>query len=1808
MQYIEFTSYTMPAKEIRERKTFSIKRTLRLFQNWAKIKCEWPPPRTRYAINLRLEMKNSRVLVFLALLLFLVRFTQGQGPGPYASGLTMKSREADMRVQFEIEEGQPPGTVVGTIPTKPNFTYRFNEKPPEFLLNGTTGVITTTMEIDREMLSTERFDLVILSSQPTYPLEVRIVILDINDNSPYFPEPSIDVSFSESANIGTRVILDTATDRDVGINDVTTDYKIISGNDDGKFRLVVTTNPSGEKPYLNLETTGRLDREIKSFYQLNISAQDGGNPPRFGYLLVNITVLDVNDNPPIFDHSDYSVSLNESVPPGTNVLQVRGTDNDIDDNAKITYFLSDAESQFAIDPQTGVISTLEVLKCQQNCPTQGKCPKSCVFTVYARDHGTPRQDGRAYVTVNLLDANDHDPSIRFRFFPSTASYATVDENAQNGSVVAAVSVIDLDEGPNGETWVEIQGGNELGHFRLESTPSFDIVRVNGILDREQIGKYNLTITATDRGIPPRSSTAFLIIHVNDVNDHEPIFEKNEYSAVLGEMVPIGTYVAGISATDEDTGVNSDIYYAIVSGNDRRWFDIDVHTGLITTSHALNREDQDYVELKISARDGGPNPRWTYTYLRIQILDENDEAPAFAEALVNVTLIESAPPNSLVAVVTAVDNDLGTNGSVEYTFHPDVERLYRKKFFLDATYGRLTLREQLDREEQEIYTVVIVAKDQGVPSLSSTVTVRILLMDVNDNKPYFYPKQYFYTLRPLDMPGTVVAHLTATDADTGKNAQVLFSLVSGGEGKFEVDEITGIIKTKQHFNKREMSKYEIIVSVRNPDDRKMSDEAVIYVYVGDNQHRAIQFDHGKGYSFVLEEDMKNFEPSLGREAGRVSVSRSVRSGIKYSIVNGDSKEWFQIEESLGIISTSRSIDREIQSKFSLTIIAYDFLGFTQTTANITITDLNDFPPTFKYPKGLIGVKEDWPVGHEVYHVKAYDLDIGHNGKIEYALSGQPHNTFYIDKHSGMIYLNRPVRFEVGSQYEITVTARDLGVPSLYSKLDLIIVIEDVNDRTPVFDHVAYETSLLESVPVNDRFFLLRATDADYGTNKQLTYAITAGNDENRFGVFPDGYLYVKRSLDREKRDYYSLTVTARDNGEIPRSSSVNIVIHIIDENDNNPTFDNKTFQFYITENEPPDTYVGRLSAEDLDKGRNAELTYTITNTQSDFMINPKTGFIRTLRYFDREQLVEASGHDYIVMDAVVIDGSVTRLRDEAKITVHITDVNDNAPQFIRLPYHAAISEGSPTGTQVLRITAVDADDGINGNIHYSIVHGNNDGVFQIDDIIGQITVAKPLDRETIARYILTVMARDMGEELSHNTTALVTVDILDENDNTPKFDNSTIRMINISEDAAVGSRIFTFSATDSDLGVNAEITFLVASGNFKETFRIDGPSGALFLARPLDYEDKNNYVLNVSASDGGTPRLATTLQVIIKVLDINDNAPRFSSTAVVRQIEESIPPNTPVVTLTAQDKDSGMNGKIIFNISSQEPLGNHFAIQPETGVLYTTKIIDREYSDTFRLTVVATDQAEDPSMRLSVEKTVTIIVEDINDNAPTFVSMDAGVLPGGMEKGFKIMTLSASDPDANNNGMVTYELEGGDSALFTLNKQTGDLHTARLIDRPAVTYTLTVKATDQAVVSVRKSSRNKVTIIGTLKNSDGPVFGSAEYTGSVLENKPVGTSVLSVRAQYPHGQSEKQVEYFLTAVTNAAGALQSRVFAINRFSGVISTASVLDREGGARMFYLDVYAVDTAAQSPKTSKAKVRNFIYLFTFVFKTLVRMQVFKL
>ncbi|XP_015586375.2 cadherin-related tumor suppressor [Cephus cinctus] len=1724
-------------------------------------------------------------------------------------GLAMQSRAVDTRVQLEVREGEPRGTLVGEIPVKPGFTYRFNEPPQEFILDPETGEIRTARVLDREALSSDRYDLVVLSSQPTYPIEVRILVLDVNDNDPEFPEASIAVSFSESAAAGTRLLLDAATDKDTPENGVHDDYFIVDGNTDGKFRLVVTGNPTGETSYLHLETTGKLDREQVEFYSLNVCARDRGRPPRLGYLRVNVTVLDVNDNPPVFQQSDYVVALNESAPAGSAVLTVHATDKDLEDNSKLTYYLPDTERQFTIDPETGAITTTEPLDCpQQSCTITrpgGGCPKSCVITVFARDHGSPRQDGRTYVTVNLLDANDHDPEIKFSYFPQTAGFATVDENAAKDWIVAAVAVMDNDEGLNGETSAEIRAGNELGHFRLDNTQSFHIVRVNGRLDREEIPKYNLTVVATDKGTPPRSAMAYLVIHVNDVNDHEPVFQQSEYSAVLSELSPAGSFVASISATDADSGLNARIYYDFDSGNEQGWFAIDQDTGLVTTKARLDREIQGSVELRVSARDGGPNPKYASTHLRVTVLDENDEVPRFSQSVVEITLSENTPPQSLVATLTAVDNDQGTNGSVAYSLHPSVARDYPKTFALDALTGQLTTKTSLDRETIGEYRILIVAKDQGTPPQSSTATVLLSLEDVNDSPPVFYPQRYFLPVPEDASPGTSVGKVMATDADARENAQIRYSLESGGEGLFVVDEITGEISLQGFLRAAHKTLYELTISARDTGDKRATHDAVVEI-LREEDLEHLEFDTYSGYDFKISEDRGEcgeMPLGFGRNIGSVQVSRYANGKVTYSIVFGDSRGNFKIDENTGMISTAGCLDREQVAYYSLQVAARAGLAHGQTFVNITVLDVNDNPP--KFPKGERGdevlLKENAAVGQEVCLARARDRDAGANSRITYALTHNPGGQFRVAANSGIIYLDKPIRAPPGTVLHLEVTATDSGNQPLSAQHQVRVTIEDVNDHTPVFELTGYETSLPESTPVNERFFALVASDADLGVNGRVLYSVTEGNSEGRFGIFPDGQLYVKSALDREEQDYYALEVTASDQGEPSRSSVVPVVVHIIDENDNAPQFTNSSFTFHIRENEPPDTFVGKLLAADRDVGRNAELTFSLPSTQQDFIVDPRNGFIKSLRVFDREHLMANTGVSYITLEATVTDNGLNRLRDKVKVTVYVTDVNDNTPQFQRQPYRFPVSEGAAIGTQLLRVYTTDADEGLNGDVFYSLEAGNQHGHFTIDEATGQISLARELDRETMDEYALTVVAHDAGLEVHLSSSATVHVEVLDENDNTPVFVD-ILPSISVLETTTINTELLRFKATDADLAANSELTFAISAGNRHDTFHIDPLTGALYLRKPLDYEELENYTLNVSCSDGGHPRLSSVTTLRVNVIDTNDNPPAFPNTAIVRMIVEGIAVHNPVVPVTAEDPDSGENGMVTYAIASQDPddQKRYFGINPSTGVIYTLLPIDREEVDTFKLVVVATDRAQPPSARLSAEKLVTVIVNDVNDNAPIFVSMSAAVLPvkGSLNyqpgKEVPVAQLLARDLDSSTNGLVTYELLGSGVSypdMFRVHRSTG-LLTMRLprsmssLERNS-RYQVGVRATDEAVQAQRRSSDTYLTLIVPGEDDERPAWEHhGVLEGSVYENEPAGVSIFKVSAR--SRRSNVDLEYYVTNVTAGSGGAQvDRLFDVDTKSGILSTAAVLDREAGIQWYEVEVYAISVGGSKPSTSSTKVR---------------------
>ncbi|OWF51064.1 cadherin-related tumor suppressor-like [Mizuhopecten yessoensis] len=1715
----------------------------------------------------------------LVLLQFLIAFAQGQGPGSVCGNVASE--------RFSIREGRPGGTTVGSITTQSSYTYSFKEPQTLFELHPTTGEITTKVELDREALTTNPIQILVIprsmsGTTQQCPTDVFITVLDVNDNSPTFPYPSIQIRFNENVNVGYQQQLTSATDIDQGNFGTITSYTIINMTDSAneKFTLIYDIDQYGYSPLIR--AIGGLDREVKDFYQLWISCQDGGDPPRYGYLQVNITIADYNDNAPQFSPSQYVASINESVPVGTSVIKVEATDKDIGENGDISYRITDDTQQFTINSKTGEISTtVTPLKCTRRCDRSinDACePSSCMLTIEVEDAGRPPLSGRAYVTVNVKDENNNVPEMKVTYLPSgSLGYSTIDENASNGTNVAIISVSDSDTGSYGTiSDVRIIGGNDYNHFflqnRLNNQLEFLKVNGNGVLDRERIEKYNITIMAADGGIPPKTSLKSILVYIKDVNDHHPMFPKTQYRVSLSETVPVSTYVTSLTAIDLDTGDNAKLSYAIISGNELKWFKIDANSGLVTTQALLRYELQTQVVMNISVHDGSLNPLYNFTSLIVTISDENDITPTFEHQIYNASIAEGLQTGSKVINVTARDYDSAPNGTVTYSLHHDVSERYPATFNLDPNSGIITTLKVLDREVIAYYVIRIIARDGGTPAWSSTATVNINVDDINDSIPRFYPVTYYAQVLENKPIGTSVVRVFAEDPDYGSNGTVYYSF-NGNYPQFSVDQNTGLITTAAILNRATQSTYSLSVKATDARGRTNVQTASVDVVVTDQSVTPPVFRNNV-YNFSIVEDPTNMPVNSGRTVGTVQAdTANAGVSISYGIVDGDPNSVFVINSATGKITNNKRVDREERAQYDLKVIATAAGLFGEATVRIIVSDINDNIPKFTSSVAEAQAVENWPVGHDVYLAKATDADAGPNAQISYRLQSTP-DMFNVIPTTGMIFLAKPIDKSNVKTFVVNVIASDGGAPQLSSTVRVEIEVIDVNDHTPVFSHSNYEVSLNESLAVNSQFFTLTATDDDSGRNGQVTYNITSGNAERKFGIFPDGKLFLARMLDRETKDHYKLTITAKDMSVEQRSSSANVSIYILDDNDKRPLFDNASYLFGISENQPAGTVVGMVKATDLDIGRNAELSYYLDQNQDNFTIDAQTGEISSLRPFDREYLNQTMGRTSYTFSVYVTDNGLQRLTDSVMVVVNVLDVNDNPPQFKDKVYRASLLEDAAENTRVLKIGASDNDTNENAALSYLIVDGNADGRFKISAGNGQIYLSGGLDRENQDSYALTIIASDSGKDVQYTATTTVSITVLDVNDNAPLFDQTAFD-IGILETTQLGEEIAHFTATDTDLGENAQITYKVTENG--GMFNIDRNTGKLYLEKALDYEKKSEYHLNISAEDKGRTPLPQYARLTVRVLDANDNAPDFGSTPAFVTVSEDVGLYNNILKVTATDPDAGNNGKVVYSLKSQDPPGDHFKIDTSSGYIYISSILDRESSPTFTLKVIASDSAL-PSLSKSTEKEITVFVSDINDNDPEFLSMDAIALPYPAGQG-AFGNVLAVDPDNGSNGTVVYELAQGDQEKFSLHETTGELSLRKNIGQTPVTYSLRVIARDSGIPSSR-STHMDITII-LVGTSGGPTFLGQPYKGQISENRPAGTDILTVETS----PTALPTEYYITGITSKETST-ANYFKVNKIDGSITSSIVLDREIHGDNFTVEVCALEKQNSGPKATRTQV----------------------
>uniref|UniRef100_A0A2K5D6S5 Protocadherin-15 n=1 Tax=Aotus nancymaae TaxID=37293 RepID=A0A2K5D6S5_AOTNA len=1046
---------------------------------------------------------------------------------------------------------------------------------------------------------------------------------------------------------------------------------------------------------------------------------------------------------------------------------------------------------------------------------------------------------------------------------------------------------------------------------------------------------------------------------------------------------------------------------------------------------------------------------------------------------------------------------------------------KQMLFLNST-GRV-----LDRDPpMNIHSIVV--QVQCINKKVGTIIyheVRIVVRDRNDNSPTFKHESYYATVNELTPVGTTIftgfsGDNGATDIDDGPNGQIEYVIQynpddSTSNDTFEIPlMLTGNVVLRKRLNYEDKTRYFVIIQAND---------------------RAQNLNERRTTTTTLTVDVLD-----GDDLGPVFLpcvlvpnTRDCRP-LTYQAAIPE----LRTPEELNPITVMPPIeaidqDRNIQPPSDRPGILYSI---------------------------LVGTPEDYP------------------------------RFFHMHPRTAELSLLEPVNRDFHQKFDLVIKAeQDNGHP-LPAFASLHIEILDENNQSPYFTMPSYQGYILESAPVgatiSDSLNLtsplrIVALDKDIEDTKDPELHLFLNDYTSVFTVTQTGitrYLTLLQPVDREEQQTYTFSITAFDG--VQESEPVIVNIQVMDANDNTPTFPEISYDVYVYTDMRPGDSVIQLTAVDADEGSNGEITYEIlVGAQGDFIINKTTGLITiapgvemivgrtyalTVQASDNAPPAERStgiltlgkaldreSTDRYILIITASDGRPDGT-STATVNVVVTDVNDNAPVFDPyLPRNLSVVE-EEANAFVGQVKATDPDAGINGQVHYSLANFNN--LFRITSN-GSIYTAVKLNREVRDYYELVVVATDGAVHPRHSTITLA-IKVLDIDDNSPVFTNSTYTVL-VEENLPAGTTFLQIEAKDVDLGAN--VSYRIRSPEVKHLFALHPFTGELSLLRSLDYEafpdQEASITFLVEAFDiyGTMPPGIATVTVIVK--DMNDYPPVFSKRIYKGMVAPDAVKGTPITTVYAEDADPpGLPAsRVRYRVDDvQFPYpASIFDVEEDSGRVITRVNLNEEPTTIFKLVVVAFDDGE-PVMSSSA--TVKILVLHPGE-IPRFTQEEYRPLPVSelATKGTVVGVISAA---AINQSIVYSIVSGNEEDKFGINNITGVIYVNGPLDYETRTsYVLRVQADSLEVVLANlrvpsKSNTAKVYIEIQDENNNPPVFQKKFYIGGVSEDARMFTSVLRVKATDKDTGNYSVMAYRLIIPPIKEG---KEGFVVETYTGLIKTA-------------------------------------------------------
>ena len=989
-----------------------------------------------------------------------------------------------------------------------------------FIITNESGIIlvSTPSVLDFETVS--QYQLVVqamtLQGSGTAIAMQVINILDINE-APVFTNScavnnNCQFSVFENLTLSSVIGFIVATDPDLpSLPNGILNYTILPSD------IPFVINNEGRLSLIN-----GLDRETVDIYQFTVIVSDNGTPSWSIQTDATITVMDSNDNPPVFVLAPLLVSVFESTLGGTIIAQYLASDSDIGINAVIRYsfVFSMADLPFSIHPEKGLISISGLLDADEGIQ---------VYNISVVGSNVDGLSSSINISITVLDVNDNSP--RFLQSPVTG---TVVENANVGTPVTQVNATDIDSGANGRVGYQIINGNINNSFVIDHNTG--LITVNNGIDRETVNMFKLSVEVFDFGLIRLFNRTEVDITVVDINDNPPIFMQDTLHLSLPEDQALGSLGITIVATDQDepNNPNSIIKYSIVGGNEQNHFSINGSTGLLFLESDLDFESKSMLELIIQGEDMGKPSFSGTTTVNVTVTNVNDHPPVISSD-VEINVREDISIGSVLAQFNATDID---QTMVHFSIAGQ-----NNLFTVNSNNGKVSLMAPLDFESTRQIVITVQANDT-VHIANATLTINVI--DVNEYLPEFGDPVTFSVDEEQSL-NTSLGTVVANDKDGSDTVTYFFesNLISAF---FNLNPATGQITIASVLDREMLVEENYFI----PPDSK--EQLVVVAY--DNGHLPGPLHTIQNITITLNDindnspvfNLANYDASISENTNGVTSLFTVfatdndvgtNAIVHYSI---DDAINFSIDPMSGVVSAIETFDRETRDKFDLVITATDqgLVPRSSTAlAAIQVTDVNDNAPEFTLEKYVLNILESLSAADEpiITQVATTDGDESKNAGVRYSIEGTdkcsplpspvPSYCFFSIDNNGFVQLIRSLDFEMQPQHNITVIASDTGVPMLLTQQLVTINVINVDEIPPRFNG-SCNVSVLENVPINSVITVCPAVDFNEITNSfthNFRYFIQQGNENQTFSISDNGTITNNLLLDRETTSQYTLLIFA-----------------------------------------------------------------------------------------------------------------------------------------------------------------------------------------------------------------------------------------------------------------------------------------------------------------------------------------------------------------------------------------------------------------------------------------------------------------------------------------------------------------------------------------------------------------------------------------------------------------------------------------------------------------------------------------------------------